>query len=100
MGFDEERRSFSLILAEPGGRSGELHQELEPERRERFLVEGLASLVVGNGEPDVIERDHQLSFGGRLALLPDDRFYRSLAFIANVHRIVKAVSAHCRWLAA
>jgi hypothetical protein len=48
----------------------------------------------------VIERDHQLSFGGRLALLPDDRFYCSLAFIANAHRIVKAVSAHCRWLAA
>jgi hypothetical protein len=41
MGFGEERRSFSIILAEPGGRSGELHQELEPERRERFLVEAL-----------------------------------------------------------
>src|SRR5437763_14403722 len=37
-------------LPKPGGRSRELHQELQPERGKRFLVEGLASLVVGNGE--------------------------------------------------
>src|SRR4051794_7366816 len=75
MALDEERRSFSVIPAECGGRFGELHQELQSERRERFLVEGLASLVVGNGKPDVIERDHPPSFGGGLKLLVDDRCY-------------------------
>src|SRR5205814_6215454 len=66
VGLDEERRSSSVILAEPGGRSGELHEERESERRERLFIERLASLVVGNGEPDVIEHRHLLVFGGGL----------------------------------
>src|SRR5207237_5685143 len=44
----------------------ELHQERESERRERLFIERLASLVVGNGEPDVIEHRHLLVFGGGL----------------------------------
>src|SRR5207245_5444337 len=64
VGLDEERRSASIILAEPSRRSGELHQERESERRERLFIERLASLVVGNGEPDVIEHRHLLVFGG------------------------------------
>src|SRR5207302_2792034 len=55
------RRSSSSILAEPGGRFGKLHQERESERRERLLVERLASLVVSNREPDVIEHRRPLS---------------------------------------
>lgn len=56
MGFEEERRPAAP--AEAGGCAGELHQERHPERGERTLVERLASLVVGNGEADVIEGTH------------------------------------------
>ena len=62
--LDEERRSSSIIPAEPSCRSGELHEECESKRRQRLLVERLASFVVGNGEADVIE--HHL-IGVRLA---------------------------------
>jgi hypothetical protein len=61
VGFDEERRSSSINLAEPSGRSGELHQERKSKRRERLFVERLASFVVSNGEPDVIDHHHLLS---------------------------------------
>lgn len=61
--LDEERRPFCAFPAESGRRSGELHQQRHPERSERPLVERLAALVVGNGEPDVIERDHPVPFG-------------------------------------
>jgi hypothetical protein len=53
MGFYEERRSSAAT--EHGRLSGELHQEGDSERGERSLVERFASLVVGNGEPDVID---------------------------------------------
>jgi hypothetical protein len=57
---------LSPSLPNPAAGLGELHRELQAERRESFLVEGLASLIVGNGEADMIERDHQASFGGGL----------------------------------
>src|SRR5437899_4480364 len=47
---------------EPRGRSGELHEEREAEWRECLFVERLASLVVGNREPDVIEHHSALPF--------------------------------------
>lgn len=49
-----------FIFAEPSGRSGELHEERESERRECLLVGRLASFVVGNREPNVIEHHHFL----------------------------------------
>ena len=44
MRLDKERRSFSIGSAEPGGCSGELHQQRQPERRKRPLVERFAAL--------------------------------------------------------
>jgi hypothetical protein len=50
--FDKKRGSSTL--AEPSRRSSELHEERHSERCERSLIERFASLVVGNGESDVI----------------------------------------------
>jgi hypothetical protein len=53
VGFYEERRSSTTT--EPSRLSSELHEERHSERCERSLVERFASLVVGNGESDVID---------------------------------------------
>ena len=47
------------LLAEAGGRRLELHQQLDPERRQRRFVEGLAALVVADLDADVIEHGRQ-----------------------------------------
>jgi hypothetical protein len=56
--LEEERRPSSVVLAESGRRSRELHQEAVAERRERLFVELLAALVVGDADADMVDHSH------------------------------------------
>src|SRR6266480_2464403 len=71
VGFDEKRRSSTL--AEPSSGSSELHQECHAERCKRSLVERFTSLVVSNGEPDVIDHPRYRVSCLLLHHLPPDR---------------------------
>jgi hypothetical protein len=51
-GDPEERLAVAAEAADPGER---LHQQLEAQRRQRLRVEGLAALVVGDVDSQMVE---------------------------------------------
>ena len=66
------------LVAEAGGRLGELHQQRDPERLQRRFVEGLAARVVADLDADVVEHrqrayDRQMASSSRRRALQGAR---------------------------